>query len=318
MSTPEPAASPDDFGRLITPLLFGDAVESAHPRLNLALSAAASGRSRVTGRLENPGVVLNARDLEALAVGTGAATASDSAQVAARWLQRALTASRERRVDVTLEGTFRSPALVIGLAQLFADAGYETCLATVAERVAEVRMSDASRSFDIELRQRRPGGHVANAPVDSVAPLLAAVVDSRSVDRVMVFDRDGGVVVDADRDSPGYDSAPHAFSEAAARALGTLRSAEWLSELRHMSRFLAQQGPAPRWAVEELIALHQLALDEIVPGLAVPADSETRRLQEERLAGTLVALRKSVTSAVSEDRTASVEVPQVEGVGLSR
>ncbi len=318
MSIPEPPASEVTFDHLVSPLLFADAVAAAHPRLHLALSASATGRSRAIGRLEDAGVVLNARDLELLALGVGAATAADSAQVAAQWLQRALTVAREQRVNVTLEGAFRSPALVIGIAQLFSDAGYETRVATVAERVAEVRMADASRRLDVKLRRRSTGVPYPTGTSESVAPLLTAIVDSRTLDRVMVFDRDGLTVVDAGQEDLTYASAPEAFASAARQPFGTLRSAAWLSELRHMTRFLAQQGPAPRWAVDELIALHHLALTEIVPELPIPVDSETRHVQESRLSATLAALRDSVTSAPPEDQTFGVVLPTVEGVGLSR
>lgn len=318
MSGPESSLPAVDFDETVAPLLFADAVASPHPRLHLALSASARGYSRAIGRIPDAGVVLNARDLEPLALGAGAATAADSSQVAAQWLQRGLTEARERRASVTLEGTFRSPALVIGVAQLFAEAGYETGVATVAERVAEVRMADASRRFDVELRQRRTHAHPPSVRVESLEPLLSAVVDSRVADRVLVLDRDGHAVVDEGRDSPEYASAARMFAEAAARPLGTLRSAGWLSELRHMTRFLAQQGPAPRWAVEDLIGLHEFALTDIVPELPIPADSETRHVQVARLSGTLSALRESLTSTVPQDPTAAVALPVVGGVGLGR
>lgn len=317
MSGPAPSVSAVGFDETVAPLMFADAVASAHPRLHLALSASARGYSRAIGRIPDAGVVLNARDLEALALGAGA-TAADSSQVAAQWLQRGMTEARERRVSVTLEGTFRSPALVIGVAQLFAEARYDTCVATVAERVSEVRMADASRRFDVELRQRRTVAHSPTVRVESLDPLLTAVVDSRVADRVLVLDRDGHAVVDAGRDSPDYAISARMFADAAARPLGTLRSAGWLSELRHMTRFLAQQGPAPRWAVEDLIALHELALTDIVPELPIPADSETRQVQVARLSGTLSTLRESLTSTVREDPTAAVALPQVGGVGLGR
>lgn len=318
MSIPLPPAREVTFDQLISPALFADAVVVACPRLHLALSASVTGRSRAIGRLEDAGVVLNARDLELLAVGAGATTRADSAQVAAQWLQRALTIARERRVNVTLEGTFRSPALVIGIAKLFSDAGYETRVATVAERATEVRMADASRRFDAELRRRRTAIPHPTGSSESVAPLLSAIVDSRTLDRVTVFDRDGLTVVDAGQEDLTYASAPEAFASAARQPFGTLRSAAWLSELRHMTRFLAQQGPAPRWAVEELIALHQLALTDVVPELPIPADSETRHVQESRLSATLAVLRDSVTSAPPEEQTLGVILPTVEDAGLSR
>ncbi len=319
MTTPKLLSAIDDFDRSIWPSLVGDNAALRRPRLHLVLSSSASGRSRATGALEDAGVVLNSRDLEVMALATASSTAADSNEVAAQWIQRGLRTARERRVNVTLEGTFRSPALVVGLARMFADAGYETHVATVAERVAEVRMADASRRFGAELHQRRTSiPPIVDRDLAAVAPLLAAVVEAKATDRVTILDRAGGAIVDSTADDPEYALAADSFTEAAARPLGTLRSSAWLSELRHMTRFLAQQGSAPRWAVDELIALHETALSEIVPELPIPADSETKVVQVARLSESLAILRNSVTSAVPEDPTASIAVAQTAGVDLGR
>ncbi|WP_448255963.1 zeta toxin family protein [Microbacterium aurum] len=310
-----PAAESDLFEAVVVPVVFRSIEPAEEPALTLALSGSVSGRTRVTGRAVDGGAVVNARDLEILA--HRLAPNESAGSVAAEWLQRALGEARRRRISMTVEGAFRSPGLVSGIAQLFAGEGYATRIAVVAERVVEVQMSDASRRFDVRLRRRADGVGFPDAATRELAPLVDAVISTGATDLVVVVDRDGNAVVDAGRGTPAYESAGAAFAEAAARPLGTLRSTLWLSELRHMTRLLTEQRTAPRWAVDDLVALHELALSDIIPELPIPADAEARAIEMERLSGTLSALRKSVTSEPT-DKTGPVVVPHLDGVGLSR
>lgn len=302
------------FERVVEPVLFDASRPSETPTLQFALSASSSGRSRATGALADGAVVLNARDLDLLARSLGV----DAPGVATSWLQQGLTVARERRVSLVLEGGFRSPTLAIGLAQLFAESGYRSQVSVMAQRASEVRMSDASRRFDTELR-RSSGVPSPVAVNGDVATLLPELVSSGSIDRVTVFDRTGTVVFDEERDAPKFPGASSALEEATATRLGTMRSTLWLSELRRMTRMLGETRSAPRWAVDELIALHEVALTEIVPELPISAGSDTATVQVQRLTATRDALRKSVTPEVSESVSpAPVLSPQQDLDGLSR
>lgn len=307
----------DQFDEVIAPLLFGRTGAVTSPQLTLVLSASATGRSRATGRVAGDAVVLNARDLEILALELLAEGQAPLSTVAADWLQRGLAEARERRTSVVLEGAFRSPQLVTALARQFSKAGFRTRVVAVAERPCEVRMSDASRRLHAHLRPtgQAPVPEHLDVPVENT---LRAIATANVVEQVTVWDRAGAPVIDVVASDPSWGDAADRFAEAAAHPLGTLRSALWLSELRHMTRALVRERTAPRWAVDELIALHEVALAEIVPELTIPADSEASQVQEERLQATLSALRKSVSSDMSEDRTSPVLTATVDGVGLSR
>lgn len=87
--------------------------------------------------------------------------------------------------------------------------------------------------------------------------------------------------------------------------MGTLRSAQWLSQLRHMSRFVAERRTVPRWALEDLAVLHELALSEVVPSLPLPSGSETQRVQVESLRAGLAALTRALATE-TEAPTAGV------------
>lgn len=320
------ASTHDSFASVIAPLLFDGTRAERSPSLHIVLSGSVHGRSRATSRVRGPRVVLNARDLEVVADGLSGG-AVDVRQTAAGWLQRALTEARERRVSVVLEGAFGSSDLISGISRLFEASGYETRLWAVAERSSEVRMADASRSFDIQLRQRSVVlGPLARADVD-VAATLSDVVAAGAVGRVTVLSRGGDVVADVPRADPGYSAAGNAMREAASQPLGTLRSTLWLAELRRMTRLLSERQPAPAWAYEELVALHEAALADIVPGLPIEANSETRSVQETRLRAALTVLRESATNAARDSATPEVRrsataepvvSPHRETPGLSR
>lgn len=297
--TPEPG--PDEFESLIEPLLFDGGSPGSNPELRLLPSQSTSGRSRAAGTVTGDAVWVCAADLEVIAGSVAGSGGADPRQVAAGWVQRGLALARKRRLSVVLEGRFRSPELIAGIVRLFADAGYRTSLTAVAERWAEVRMSDASVRFDALRR-----GH-AGARQDAVDRVdLAAIVGSAGVDRVTVLDRTGAVVSEGERGSDEYVRAPSALEDAAAARLGTMRSTLWLSQLRRMTRFAGELRMAPRWAVDELIDLHEVALSEIVPELPIPAGSETMRVQVERLTATLTALQLAV-----QDDAADLAAPAV-------
>lgn len=290
MSNGTPADAPaDPFESIVAPLVLDGASQGPTPELRLMPSQSVSGRSRAAGTIASDAVWVCAGDLEVIAGSVAGSGDADPRQVAAGWVQRSLALARERRLSVVLEGRFRSPELVAGIVGLFGDAGYRTSLTAVAERWAEVRMSDASVRFDALRR-----GH-AGAREDAVDRTdLAAIVGSAGVDRVTVLDRTGAVISEGERGSDEYVRAPSALEDAAAARLGTMRSTLWLSQLRRMTRFVGELRSAPRWAVDELIDLHEVALAEIVPELPIPAGSETMRVQVERLTATLTTLRHSL------------------------
>lgn len=258
------------------------------PTLTILFGSTGGGRSRSLARVldgARPATVLNARDVAVSVHGADGRDLHDDSTAAD--LQRLLTAARAERQSVALEGLFRSPALVSGIARTFAAAGFSTRVVAIADSAAEIRMGAASIGLSA-LRERGTADRVPYS--DAVDDLLGAVSAEPHVHRVTVFDRAGGLVLDA-ADPEQRADAEIRYREAAARPLGTLRSVQWLSELRHMGRFVAERQSAPRWALEGLIELHEVALKEILPAVAVPANSEAFRLQSERLQRGLTALR---------------------------
>lgn len=296
------SALEEHFHQAVEPLLFARVQSVAHPSLTLLASPVATGRSRALSRFATDAVVLNAADLGLLA-----RDGTDAAAAAAALLQLALAHARQNRFSVVLDGHFRTPAVAVGVSRLFASSGYSTRFIAIAERDSEVRMSAASSRL---LEWRRGSNEAASARTATVSllPVLSAVTeDPSAVQQLVILSRTGDVVFSSVNSS--HDGAASAFEAAAAERLGTLRSTLWLSQLRHMTRFLGSQRSAPRWAVDDLIDLHETALTEIVPELPVPADSEFSRIQVQRLSATLSVLRNSVGTDAQEDVALSLPVP---------
>lgn len=299
-STPDSGLE-DHFHQVIEPLLFAPAQSATHPSLTLLASPLPTGRSRALARFAADSVVINAADLRLMAPAE-----SDAAEAAAGLLQLALAHARQNRFSVALDGHFRTPAVAVGLARLFSSSGFSTRFVTIAERDAEVRMSAASSRL-LEWHRGSDDAATGRTAAVSLLPVLQAVAaDPSAVQHLVVLSRVGDVVFSSA--NTDHERAVSAFETAASERLGTLRSTLWLSQLRHMTRFLGSQRSAPRWAVEDLIDLHELALTEIVPELPIPADSEFTRIQVERLSATLSVLRDSAGTEAHEDLALSLPV----------
>lgn len=292
--------------------LFRESATSSSPALTLVVGSSGSGRSQATPFVSEDGVVVNAADLAE----STTADPREAAESAAQLLQLALMHARQHRHSIVVEGRFRSAQLLSAIARLFADDDFTVRVVAVAHRDTESRMSTSSRRFDA-LRQGQRVEALGDADA-STAELLASAAESASVDRITIFDREGTVAADVRAEASDLAQAPSAFEAATREKLGTLRSTLWLSELRHMTRFVSQQRSVPRWAIDELIELHELALAEIVPELPIAADSETRVVQEERLTASLTALRNFVRPEVQGPDAAPVIMAPTPGLGLSR
>lgn len=301
-------ATEDVFERIIVPLIFGGHGRSPEPTLTLLLGALSSGRSRATGRIlaeDAPdAAVVNAADLRSFYPASSEATPDDVASAAAEWLQQALGYAREQQRSLILEGSFRSPALVAGIARLFRDAGFRTRLVAVADRATETRMSAASLQLE-RMRAGLPGDSHGQA-ID-VAELVRAVSAKAAIDRVTILHRDGRVAYDSGSAESGSSDVVSAFEAAQREPLGTLRSALWLSELRHATQFATRARGVPQDAIAALVDLHGVALAEIVPELPIPVSSDARQIQEERLQASLTGLRELVSVEVRKSRTSEVQ-----------
>jgi hypothetical protein len=197
-----------------------------------------------------------------------------------------------------LEGTFQTPTAVLAANDLFAQKGFATRVAVVGTPRAESLLAAASR-YLLDVRAGGAGRFTSvelhDAGFVGTRSLAAAIETTPSADRLTVVRRDGTAVFDAERtDAGGFAGAYDALRRAQVTRMRSPQAMRWLSELRAMTDFaLATDRPAKPLA-ELLIELHGLALDEVLPQIALPTDSQARPAAEASLTRQLAELREAV------------------------
>lgn len=289
--------------------VFGTTTPNPEPTLVLLTGQPGSGSARAIGRItaEHEGIaVVSAEDLRAfhpdyreLAASRSPEAARELSEATAAWVRACLAFARENRRSLLLEGNFTTPALVTGVASGFADEAFTTRVVMVAARRAESLLSTTSHYLN-EIYEGRPARFVSrdanDHAVDATHALALALESADSIDRVTILGRDGSPAFDHRRQTgetniPGVSAA---LIAAQARPLSSLRSVQWLSELRRVTEYVESLREVPRPLTEVLMDLHETALNEILPELPVPEGSQAARMQERRIAYSLAGLRQSL------------------------
>lgn len=313
--------------------LFDGARASATPTFVLLAGAPAAGTGRVIARLrrEHDGdlVPVSIEDLQAFhpryldtQFRQSPAGRKELSQVAASWLQASISHARENGYSLLLEGEFRTPNTALGVALRFADSGYDVHVATVAARDDQSLLAATSRGLR-RMQERQPAEFVAPAENEQslrdVSALIVAAADSPLVGRVSVFNQHGARVFDSQRSESGMLSgASVALSASRSEAMSALDAAQWLSELRHMTEYARSLRAVPSPAIESLVALHEMAMRRVVPELPVPHGSEVARIQQQKLATDLAALKRMQVQPEVVDVAAPMVTPAEAGPSISR
>lgn len=310
---------PVEFERDVVPLLFGDTGPEEEPALVLLNDTAGTGRSRATAAVtqQHPGIaVISDRDLQMWA--TASANPGGTEREGADWLQRCIGYARTHRRSILLEGSSFSTAS-LRAATAFAASGFTTRVAVVGVRPAEALLADASRFSAATLAGSRTSLTDVDRAVRGARELVQALVNNPSVDRLTVISRDGDVEFDARAGDGSFTAASSGLEAALTRRLTSLRAAQWLSELRRVTEF-AETLQGPREFTERLIALHGLAVREIIPELDIPTGSPVAALQEQRSAAALASLRRSLAPTRPREDLASpvISAPSGPDRGLGR
>lgn len=302
----------NEYERTIEPILFPPVDGDASPHLTLIAGGPGSGRGRAIARALDASptaTVLSSTELRALHAAiaeTGAAsTASVNADVA-QWLRAAMSHAREVRRSLVIEGDFRTPAVALGVAKQFLDAGYHVQTVVVVPRRAESLLAVASAHFR-QLQRTSETVEVSVADHDArwtdVRDVLAAVATEPGVE-VTVLDGSGN---ELPVDSTG------AFDRARVGGPTKRAAVEWLGELRRITDF-ARSLPPRATDLDLLIELHQVALREVVPAMNLPASSTTGPQLESRLAVEAQSLRRQLSALPTSDpsTTVAVEMPEID------
>lgn len=296
------------FEEQIVPIVFPRQTTSGTPTLLLLSGQPGAGMSRATARLlaESPGdaVALSGDALQAFHPHFLALRRSRSveapqilAESSAGWLRSSLSHARTTGRSLLLEGTF-SPAAALGMAGLFAGQGFTTRVVVVATPRPESLLSTASR-YLLDVRAGRGSQLTSVSTHDDGWVGTRAVVselESRPmVDRLTILGRDGTACFDAEGAAGiGYAGAVRALDLERHSPMPSPDAMRWLSALRAMTDYAVATERMPQPLAELLGELHEVALREVVPNLALPADSQARPALESNLARRLVELRGAV------------------------
>jgi len=247
---------------------------------------------------------------------------NELSQFAASLLQASISHARENGYSLLLEGEYRSTDTALGVARLLADSGYDVHVVAVAARDYQSLLAATSRGL-----HRIQEGQMAEfvTPADNeqsvrdVSALIVAAADSPLVERVTVLNPRGESAFDAERSESGMlTGASAALSAAQSEAMSALEATQWLSELRHMTTYARSLRSVPPSAIKSLIELHTMAIRRVVPELPVPVGSEAARIQQEKLAADLAALKHTPVRPDVFDVAAPVATPYGPGPSVSR
>lgn len=313
--------------------LFADARPSVNPTFVLLAGAPGAGAGRVIAQLrrEHGGdlVPVSIEDLQAFhpryldtQFRQSPEGRKELSQFAASWLQASISHARENGLSLLLEGEFRNAGTALGAALRFADSGHDVRVVTVAARDDQSLLAATSRGLR-RMQERQPAEFVTPAEngqsMRDVSALIVAAADSPLVGRVSVLNQHGVSVFDAERSESGMLSgAPVALSTSRSEAMNALEATQWLSELRHMTEYARSLRAIPTPALDSLIALHEMAIRRVVPELPVPSGSEVARIQQQKLATDLAALRRLQVRPEVVDMAAPTLTPETSGPSVSR
>lgn len=312
---PGTATTSDDLQEIlaqrILPAVFADTRPTDAPRLVLLSGQPGSGRSRAINsllRADADGVAVISASLLRSFVPRGENEDADADRVAATsasWLIACMRHAREHRLSLLLDGAIPAAAAE-GILTTFRQVGYRTNVAVAASARAESLLAVAS-AYASSDRVRRPSELVPVEQHDrdlEEARALLATAGALGA-RLTVFDRDGGVAADQ-VDGP---SAVRAFIAASRTPMSTLQTVQWLSELKRVTAYARRpSSPLPELA-PHLVALHEVAIREVVPNLRIPTGSVVTRDLESRLASELVLLRRHAAPERARGSAAAVPTP---------
>lgn len=313
--------------------LFDDARPSETPAFVVLAGAPGAGAGRVIARLlgEHDGdlVPVSIEDLQAFhpryldkQFRQSPGGQKELSQLAASWLQASISHARENGYSLLLEGEFRTPDTALGVARRFADSGYDVHVATVATRDDQSLLAATSRGLR-RMQEGQPAEFVTPAENEQsmrdVSALIMAAADSPLVGRVSVLNHRGVSFFDAERSESGMLSgASVALSTSRSEAMSALDATQWLSELRHMTEYARSLRTIPTPASDSLIELHEMAIRRVVPELPVRPGSEVARIQQQKLAIDLAALKRMRVNPEVVDVAAPTVTPAESGPSISR
>lgn len=312
------------FDERIVPVVFPHPPADA-PLLVFTVGQPGAGVARTSGALvdDQPIAELSANGLRAfhpryreLSRARSLEAQHILAQSTTGWMRSALQHARTTGCSLALDGSLSSPDIALATTDLFAKSGFTTRVVVVATPPAESLLATVS-GYLLEARAGRPATFTSvadhDAGTDNVRLLVQTLESSPSVDRLKIIGRDGVPRFNAAReDGTRFAGAGATLSRAHTTPLPAPAAMRWLSELRAVTDYAMSVRRLPQPLAEVLINLHEVALNEILPALPLPKDSEARPAAEARLGRQLVSIRQAtrVTARPAPSPTPVITAPQ--------
>lgn len=313
-----------DQGELdaVISVIFDGTSPTEQPTLTLVIGAPGAGKSRSVPRslAADRAAVVSTDDLAAYdpnyleltrrrPLDAPSAMSSTVAELLTKSVNHARTTKRSTVIDATIN----TPQAAIGTAASFEAAGFATQLVVVASRQSQSLLTTASRYMNA----RRLGTPARFVDVEThrrgwigTGEVARAVAASDSVQRLTILGRGGATLFNATR-AEGFGDAAAAYDSALRADVTTLEGAEWFGELRRVTEFARESRELSPPVAAVLVELHQLALNEVLPSMAVRRQSAFAVAQEARLTAELVSLKREIPrEAPRVDPAAPIFAPQ--------
>lgn len=319
------------FRARVLPLVFGADSATSVPRFTLVVGQPGAVASRATHRAiaEQPETtVLSAESLRVfhprytdLVRSSSPRAAAILSETAAEWATQSLAHARENEWPLLVEASISSAEGALRLTESFARRAFATRIVVVAVPREQSLLAIASSHLLDQRAGRASVIHTLAAHDESwnaVRALVGGQEASPTVDRLTLFDGAGAVLFDANAtDDRVFAGASRALIAAHSAPMTNASAMQWLSELRAATDYALADGPLDRSTADVLLELQRIAAREVLPQIALPAESLARVNASAAISERVERLRRAVAATEVDAAAPAITVPDV-GIGLSR
>lgn len=308
--------TPDDVARIyrnrIRPVLFHN---PPSPKRTLTMLGGQPGAGKSVAstmlRKEQPDAIyLSGDDLRRYVPGLPGMLQKDPVGTPARikpvtsaWMRAILHDAQTRGDSLILEGIFSDPAVPTRTINEYAAQGYEVDVVVLGVP----RHASLHSALDRPIRERIATGGGRYTALDhhdagyhGTREMVRQLPSIEAVGRVRIIDRNNTTWFDATRtDTERFDSAVDALDNS--RQITNANGIVWLAELRHLTQEVISANLNTGEVRDYLAEMHHVALDEVIPALELPENSNTRQALAQRVTNDL----NVVTRDASADPTST-------------
>lgn len=223
--------------------------------------------------------------------------------VTSAWMRAILHDAQTRGDSLIIEGIFNDPAVPTRTINEYAAQGYEVDVVVLGVP----RHASLHSALDRPIRERIATGGGRYTALDhhdagyhGTREMVRQLPSIEAVGRVRIIDRNNTTWFDATRtDTERFDSAVHALDNS--RQITNANGIVWLAELRHLTQEVISANLNTGEVRDYLAEMHHVALDEVIPALELPENSNTRQALAQRVTNDL----NVVTRDASADPTST-------------